>query len=102
MSSEFFHDHYSLYYICIYPLYGFLNIHYREISTSEPVFQKGLPFLVTLIETDVHVGSQIIHWGWKTNFFHYPKSYPSWNLIGKKKIMHKLKRVFPKPSEVNG
>lgn len=31
--------------------------HYREISTPEPVFQKGLSFLVTLIETDVHVGS---------------------------------------------
>lgn len=42
--------------------------YYREINIPEPVFQKGLPFLVTLIETDVHMGSYIILWVWKTVF----------------------------------
>lgn len=42
--------------------------HYREVSIPEPLFQKGLPFLVTLIKTDVHVGSYIILWVWKTFF----------------------------------
>lgn len=91
--------------LILWALSSFMVItHYREISAPESVFQKDLPSLTNWrpIETDGHMGSYIILWGCKTEFFHYPKSYLSWNLIRKKKIIHKLKRVFPNPSEVNG